>query len=52
MTQKATEFEALARRLGTEPPDGLRELTPAQLEDLTTAISDARPPASGAGGVR
>jgi hypothetical protein len=42
MTQKATEFEGLAARLGTEPPAGLRELTGAQLTDLTTAVSDAR----------
>jgi len=42
MTQKATEFEALTARLGTEPPAGLRKLTGAQLTDLTTAVSDAR----------
>jgi hypothetical protein len=42
MTQKATEFKALAARLGTEPPAGLRQLTGAQLTDLTTAVSDAR----------
>ena len=42
MTQRESKFEALASRLGTEPPQSLRDLSPAQLEDLTTAISDAR----------
>jgi ribosomal 50S subunit-associated protein YjgA (DUF615 family) len=36
------EFEALRARLGDMPPAGLRALPGPQLEDLVTAITDAR----------
>ena len=36
------ELDALRARLSSEPPDGIRSLTGAQLADLTAAIGDAR----------
>jgi uncharacterized protein involved in exopolysaccharide biosynthesis len=36
------EFEALRARLGGTPPGGLRVLAGPELEDLNTAIADAR----------
>jgi ribosomal 50S subunit-associated protein YjgA (DUF615 family) len=36
------EFEALRARLGDTPPAALRALAGPQLEDLVTAVTDAR----------
>jgi hypothetical protein len=36
------EFQALRARLGDTPPEALRALTGSELNDLVTAITDAR----------